>query len=213
MLQFPPSTQKHTRLPKESFYAQMNLTNELKRSFVEDIESIIWSNILTSDSLNTGKSDVVKQIDVLNVSLKKRDCNYKIFEAIEKIIPRHLLFVLKHDNDVQLLVHYKEEHENAKNKYRILQCYKTEWEKAENVYLNISGLDLERIYHNFVYQIAGNKLQKEPEIDISEAVDRSIEKEKIRKQIERLEAKKRKENQFNIQIEISNKIKELKKIL
>jgi len=213
MLQFPPSTQKHTRLPKESFYAQMNLTNELKRSFVEDIENIIWSNILTSDSLNTGKSDVVKQIDVLNVSLKKRDCNYKIFEAIEKIIPRHLLFVLKHDNDVQLLVHYKEEHENAKNKYRILQCYKTEWEKAENVYLNISGLDLERIYHNFVYQIAGNKLQKEPEIDISEAVDRSIEKEKIRKQIERLEAKKRKENQFNIQIEISNKIKELKKIL
>ena len=82
MLQFPPSTQKHTRLPKESFYAQMNLTNELKRSFVEDIESIIWSNILTSDSLNTGKSDVVKQIDVLNVSLKKRDCNYKIFEEI-----------------------------------------------------------------------------------------------------------------------------------
>lgn len=213
MLQFPPSTQKHTRLPKESFYSQMSLSNELKRSFVEDIENIIWSNILTSDSLNTGKSDVVKQIDVLNVSLKKRDCNYKIFEAIEKIIPLHLLFVLKHDNDVQLLVHYKEEHENAKNKYRILQCYKTEWEKAENVYLNISGLDLERIYHNFVYQIAGNKLQKEPEIDISEAVDRSIEKEKIRKQIERLEAKKRKENQFNIQIEISNKIKELKKIL
>ena len=110
-----------------------------------------------------------------------------------------------------MLIHYKEAYENVRGKYRILETYTTNWQPEEEVTLSITGLDLERIYHNFVYQIAGNKLQKEPGREIGKAEEQNQEAEKIRNKIARLEAKMREEVQFNIQLQLSAEIKELKK--
>lgn len=213
MLQFPPTTRKGIRLPKESFYNRMTLPTDIKRSFVEDIDHIVWSNTLNADTLNVNDSEEVRCIEVLTVTLKNRECNYKTFEVIEKSFPRHLLFVLRHHQDIRLLIHYKEEYENVNAKFRIIETYMTGWEPAENVQLTLSGFDLQRIYHNFVYQIAGDRLHKQPDKALSQTVEESIKVDKIKKQIARLEAKLHNENQFNIQIELSNKIKELKRQL
>lgn len=112
-----------------------------------------------------------------------------------------------------MLIHYKEAYENVKGKYRIVESFTTEWQPEEEVSLSISGLDLERIYHNFVYQIAGNKLTKEPGRDLCKAVEQHQEAEKIRKKIARLEDQLSKEVQFNLQLQLSVEIKNLKKKL
>ncbi len=213
MIIFPSSTRKDLRLPKESFYAHATMTPTLKRAMVDDIEQIVWSHTLTAATLNVNKSEKVRQIDVLTVSLKKKECNEKIFEVIEKTIPRHILFILRFKSECRLLIHYKEEYENVKGKYRIVETYSTDWQPEEEVTLSISGLDLERIYHNFVYQIAGNKLKKEPGRELSKAVEQNRQAEKIRSKIARLEAKIRNEIQFNIQLQLSAEIKALKKQL
>ena len=213
MIEFPSSTRKDIRLPKESFYTHATLTSTVKRAMVDDIEQIVWSHTLTAGTLNVNASDKVRQIDVLTVTLKKRECNEKIFEVIEKAIPRHILFVLRFKNECRLLIHYKEAYENVIGKYRIVETYSTNWQPEEDISLSFSGLDLERIYHNFVYQIAGNKLTKEPGRDLCKAVEQHQEAEKIRKKIARLEAKMRKEVQFNLQLQLSAEIKELKKQL
>jgi len=111
------------------------------------------------------------------------------------------------------LIHYKEEYENVKGKFRIVESYTTDWKPEEEVTLSITGLDLERIYHNFVYQIAGNKLKKEPGRELSKAVEQQQGAEKIRNKIARLEAKLKKEVQFNLQLQIAMEIKVLKKQL
>lgn len=213
MIQFPSSTRKDLRLPKERFYTHATMTPILKRAMVDDIEQIVWSHTLTAETLNVNRSDKVRQIDVLTVSLKKRECNEKIFEVIVRAIPRHMLFVLKCKNECRLLIHYKEAYENVKGKYRIVESYTTDWKPEEEVTLSITGLDLERIYHNFVYQIAGDKLTKEPGRELSKAVEQHREAEKIRNRIARLEAKMRNEVQFNLQLQLSAEIKELKKKL
>ena len=213
MIEFPSSTRKDIRLPKESFYTHATLTATVKRAMVDDIEQIVWSHTLTAGTLNVNASDKVRQIDVLTVTLKKRECNEKIFEVIEKAIPRHILFVLGFKNECRLLIHYKEAYANVIGKYRIVETYSTNWQPEEDISLSFSGLDLERIYHNFVYQIAGNKLTKEPGMDLCKAVEQHQEAEKIRKKIARLEAKMRKEVQFNLQLQLSAEIKELKKQL
>ncbi len=104
-------------------------------------------------------------------------------------------------------------YEYVKGKYRIVETYSTEWQPEEEVSLSISGLDLEHIYHNFVYQIAGNKLTKEPGRELGIAVERHQEAEKIRKKIARLEDQLSKEVQFNLQLQLSAEIKNLKKKL
>jgi hypothetical protein len=213
MIQFPSSTRKDIRLPKESFYTHATLTPAIKRAMVDDIEQIVWSHTLTAETLNVNASDKVRQIDVLTVTLKKREYNEKIFEMIEKAIPRHILFILRFKNECRLLIHYKEVYENVKGKFRIVEAYSTDWQPEEEVSLTISGLDLERIYHNFVYQIAGNKLTKEPGRDLGKSVEQHQEAEKIRNRIARLEDKMRKEVQFNLQLQLSAEIKALKKQL
>ncbi len=213
MIQFPSSTRKDIRLPKESFYTHATLTPAIKRAMVDDIEQIVWSHTLTAETLNVNASDKVRQIDVLTVTLKKREYNEKIFEMIEKAIPRHILFILRFKNECRLLIHYKEVYENVKGKFRIVESYTTDWQLWEEISLSITGLDLERIYHNFVYQIAGNKLTKEPGRELAKAIEQNQEAEKIRNRIARLEDKMRKEVQFNLQLQISTEIKELKKKL
>jgi hypothetical protein len=99
MIQFPSSTRKGIRLPKESFYTHATLTPAIKRAMVDDIEQIVWSHTLTAETLNVNASDKVRQIDVLTVTLKKREYNEKIFEMIEKAIPRHILFILRFKNE------------------------------------------------------------------------------------------------------------------
>jgi hypothetical protein len=213
MIQFPSSTRKGIRLPKESFYTHATLTPAIKRAMVDDIEQIVWSHTLTAETLNVNASDKVRQIDVLTVTLKKREYNEKIFEMIEKAIPRHILFILRFKNECRLLIHYKEVYENVKGKFRIVESYTTDWQLWEEISLSITGLDLERIYHNFVYQIAGNKLTKEPGRELAKAIEQNQEAEKIRNRIARLEDKMRKEVQFNIQLQLSAEIKALKKQL
>ena len=213
MIQFPSSTHKGLRLPKESFYTHATMTPIVKRAMIDDIEQIVWSHTLTAETLNVNRSDKVRQIDVLTVTLKKREYNEKIFEVIERVIPRHILFILRFKSEYRLLIHYKEEYENVKGKFRIVESYTTDWKPEEEVTLSITGLDLERIYHNFVYQIAGNKLKKEPGRELSKAVEQQQEAEKIRNKIARLEAKLKKEIQFNLQLQISMEIKVLKKQL
>jgi len=213
MIIFPSSTRKDLRLPKESFYTHATMTPTLKRAMVDDIEQIVWSHTLTAETLNVNKSEKVRQIDVLTVSLKKKECNEKIFEVIERAIPRHILFILRFKSECRLLIHYKEAYENVKGKYRIVETYSTDWQPEEEVTLSISGLDLERIYHNFVYQIAGNKLKKESGRELSKAVEQNREAEKIKSKIARLEANMRNEVQFNIQLQLSAEIKALKKQL
>ena len=213
MLEFPSSTRKDIRLPKESFYTHATLTSTVKRAMVDDIEQIVWSHTLTAGTLNVNASDKVRQIDVLTVTLKKRECNEKIFEVIEKAIPRHILFVLGFKNECRLLIHYKEAYENVIGKYRIVETYSTNWQPEEDISLSFSGLDLERIYHNFVYQIAGNKLTKEPGRELGKAVEQHQEAEKIRNRIARLEDKMKKEVHFNLQLQLSAEIKALKKQL
>ena len=213
MIQFPSSTRKDIRFPKESFYTHATLTPAIKRAMVDDVEQIVCSHTLSAGTLNVNASDKVRQIDVLTVTLKKRECNEKIFEVIEKAIPRHILFVLRFKNECRLLIHYKEAYENVKGKYRIVEIYSTDWQPEKEVSLSITGLDLERIYHNFVYQIAGNKLTKEPGRDLCKAVEQHQEAEKIRKKIARLEDQLSKEVQFNLQLQLSVEIKNLKKKL
>lgn len=208
MINFPETTYIGKKLPKESFYSNLTLSTAVKRAFVEDIEQIIWRNFLTSTSLNVGKGDKVNQVDVLNITLKKKDCNYLVFDTIEKAIPRYLIFLLNFNDKFLLYANYKEEYQ--KGKFKIIDTFKSEWQNETELSLVIKGLDLDQVYENLVFQIAGHKVAKVEGMDLKMAVECSQQIEKIKKKIGELEVKKRNEKQFNIQLKLSKEIKELK---
>lgn len=205
---FPESTYIGKRIPKEGFYSKADLNATQKRAFVEDIESIVWRNLLSENSLNVSKGEKVTQIDIIQINLKQREYNKTILDVIEKAIPRHLVFILTINNSRQLCINYKEEFQ--KGKYRIVESFSTDWLNDGEAVLNIQGHDLDRVYENFVYQIAKGRIIKADGVELSETIQKSQEIEKIKKRIAELEEKKRKEKQFNMQLRIADEIKELK---
>ena len=153
MIQFPESTYVGKRIPKEGFYNKSELKAFQKRAFVDDIEQLFWRNLLSAENLNVGKGEKVTQIDVIQIKLKQKEYNKSILEIIEKTIPRHLVFVLKFEDQFQICLNYKEQYQ--KGKFKIVESFSTDWFAEDEFTLTIQGLDLDKVYDNFVYQVCG----------------------------------------------------------
>ncbi len=213
MLQFPDSSYLAKRIPKDIFYKQVDMSADVKRVFVDGIDSILWRNKLSHDTLNIASGRRVIEIEVFEIALKQKAFDNKVIELIEKAIPKHIVFILTFGDEAMLLVNYKEENEARSGKFKVIETYHSEWLPLCDVSLNVEGLNMDQVYDSFIRQIASEKLSMNVEEDIQESVMKAKELEKLNKQIASLEAKKRKEKQFNKQLTISSRIKELKKKL
>ena len=213
MLNFPKSTQYGKKIPKEKFYSKLEVSSAMKRNFVNDIDQIVWRNKLSASTINISSGSLVIEIDVLEISLKKKECNYSLFEFIDKNLPNHTVFILTYSNEVQLFITYKEAIDNRVGRHKIAANYKTDWLPQNEMQLNIDGLNLDRVYDNFVVQIANEKLAIEAHSDLKQAIVSAQEIERLQKEITALESKIRNETQFNIQVKLSTKLKALKKKL
>ena len=79
--------------------------------------------------------------------------------------------------------------------------------------LKLEGLSVDTVYENFVYQIAGDTLQANGSESLQDAVERHEKIKNLKKQIEVLQAKIRKEKQLNVQMKLNKELKLLKKAL
>ena len=52
MLGLPMTTEFNKRIPKQKFYENLTVTPELKRVFIEQINTIHWRNKLAASTLN-----------------------------------------------------------------------------------------------------------------------------------------------------------------
>lgn len=211
MIQLPESTYIGKKIPKEGFYSNLTLNAAVKRAFVDDVEHIIWRNVLSAATLNVGKGERVNQIDLIQINLKRQEVSAALLELIEKAIPRYLIFLLRFGDVYQLRVNYKEP--SKQGKLKIIDSYTTDWMPESALNIAVKGLDLDQVYENLVMQIAGSKLIKIEGAKLKESVQHAQEKQKIEKKIEELELKLRTEKQFNIQLRISDEIKQFRKKL
>ena len=212
-MNFPESTYFAKRMPKEKFYSNLELSPSLKRSFVEDIDYFIWRNKLSPSTVNISEGDKVKEIAIFEVYLKKEDFDPAILSIIDRSVPVYVVYLLRFENKVKLYANYKEASASKAGAFKLLSAYHTEWIKEEEATLRLDGLNLDTVYESFIRQIEGGTLIAEQTESLSEDIEKQKHRAKIEKQIAQLQAKKRKEPQFNKQIAISAEIKKLKEML
>ena len=73
--------------------------------------------------------------------------------------------------------------------------------------------EVDTVYENFVYQIAGDTLQAGDNESLQDVVERDEKIKNLKKQIEVLQARIRKEKQLNVQMKLNTELKKLKKEL
>lgn len=211
MFTLPKSTEFNKRIPKQKFYNHLTLSPTLKKVFTEQIDTIIWKNKIAPSTLSLAAGKTVTEIEVFEVNLRSELKDDAVLRQIDKEIPYHILFILKYLDKSQAWIGYKEE-SSGNTAFKVSAYYHTEWETDEDLTLSVDGLDMDAVYENFVRQISGGRLDK---ADVTESLKNSVERDEIRKklqkQINALEKKSRAEKQWNLQMEIDEEIRKLKK--
>ena len=88
--------------------------------------------------------------------------------------------------------------------------YHTDWLEESDLPLKIDGLNVDKVYENYVRQIAGDALQAEKQESLKDSVERDNRRQELQKQIVALQQKVRKEKQLNKQIQLNTELKRLK---
>ena len=208
---FPKSTEFNRRIPKTTFYENLNISPALKRSFIEQIKIIYWRNKIATTTTNLAAGAVVTEVEVFEIRLVAPVLDEDVLRRIDTEIPYHILFLLEYGGKYQAWIGYKEASASGNNPFKVTGYYHTEWMTLDELPLRIEGLNLDAAYENFVRQIAGDKLVSMNEESLKDAVQRDEQKKKLQKQIDALQAKIRKEKQLNRQMEMNAQLKKLRK--
>lgn len=208
----PKSTDFNKRIPKEKFYENLNVTPTVKKFFVEQIKVIYWRNKLATSTTNLGPGTTVTEIEFFEIRLKSGILDETVLRQIDKEIPYHIVFLLEYDGKYQAWTAYKEA-SAGNTAFKVNQYYHTDWMTEEELPLKLDGLNIDAVYENFVYQIAGDTLQAGVNESLQEVVARDEKVKNLKKQIEALQAKIRKEKQLNIQMKLNSELKKIRKEL
>ena len=213
MINLPKSTEFNKRIPKQKFYEKLNVTPTLKRSFIDQIKTVIWRNKIAESTINIAPGKTVTEIEIFEIQLNSSELDTDVLKLIDKEIPYHIVFILSYEGKYQAWTAYKEETVSGNSAFKVDTYYHTEWLEEENLPLKADGLDIDKVYENFVRQIAGDALKNVNDESLKESVEREKKREQLKKQIAALEAKIRKEKQFNKQVEMNGRLKKLRKEL
>lgn len=213
MLGLPKSTEFNRRIPKQKFYENLTVSPALKRIFVEQIRVIWWRNKIAPSTMNLAAGETVTEIEVLEVCLSTPQLDEAVLRQIDKEIPYHILFLLEYEGKYQAWTAYKEAAGSGTNAFRVDSYYHTDWMEEAALPLKLDGLNTDRVYENFVRQIAGETLTSGAGETLKESVERDKRRQQLQKQITALQVKVRRERQLNKQVQLNTELKRLKKEL
>ena len=210
MIGLPKSTEFNRRIPKQKFYENLTVSPTLKRVFIDQIKVIYWRNKIAATTINLAAGETVTEIELFEIRLNEQKLDESVLRQIDKEIPYHIVFLLEYDGKYQAWTAYKEAAASGNNAFKVGTYYHTEWLEESELPLKIEGLNIDKVYENFVRQIAGDALQAEKTESLKESVDRENLRKELQKQIAVLQQKIRKEKQLNKQMKLNQELKKLR---
>lgn len=195
MLGLPKATELSKQLPKNAIYAKFQMNTAEKAKIDADISRITIVNEVSAEKVHIAAGDQVKSFFVLLVALKKKDFDDKTIITISKLIPQNMLLVLECGNEAKLATYHT----------KLMQ---TEWKRKEALSVELKGLNLDSAWENIIMQIGGITIDQGNTLDEQIAADEH--RQKIEKEIAKLEKQARAEKQPKKKFDLVQQIKKLK---
>jgi hypothetical protein len=201
--ELPKSTIVNRFIPKNAFDGYTNSSQ--KKKFSEIIDKITWLNKLSKETINLDGNEV-KEIQIFEIKLKRKEKIQLLLNIIDKAIPYHIIFIISCGEEIYLSTSKKHNHINNENKAVIDWSFTTDWLSIskKKIVLNLKE-NIDFIYTNFCSQISGFQSK-----DIKEIIENDSVKTKLKRQIEDLEIKIKNEKQFKLKVEMNERLKNLK---
>lgn len=209
----PKQTQVNKSIPKNAFDSYIN--SKQKKLFVDIIERIRWTNKLSVETINLEGKEI-SEIQIFQVTLRKKENIEKLLEIIDKSIPYHIIFVLNFEDQVKISVAQKHLHPTNENNAVIDWTFKSEWLNKDLIkyQLNLKGT-LDSVIKDLCIQLSGKK--EDVDLSLNELVEKEAQIEKLEKEIIKLKGQIKRSKQFNRRVELNALLRqsemELKKII
>lgn len=196
MLGLPKATELSKQLPKKAIYAKFKMNTAEKEKIDKDISRITIVNEVSPSKVSLSAGEEVNSFFVILVALKRKDFSEKTVVTLSNLIPQNLIMILQYEDEAKL----------AAYRSKLLQ---TEWKPLKDLTICLQGLNFDKVWENIIIQIGGMNLENGNSLD--EQIEVDSKKEKINKEIEKLEKQARAEKQPKKKFELVAKIKALKK--
>lgn len=161
MLALPQSTEVRRPLPKAQLYKRFDWKPSQRESFDGDVSRLDFVNWIAPSTLPAIAEGIeVKEIYVVEVTLKNRDFDIKNITLLAKSIPQRIVYLLRYGDEARVAVYYT-------------RLFLTPWQHAEGISLQLNGLNLDSVWENIVREIAQLPPVGTSLCDVSDAGDKS----------------------------------------
>ena len=147
MLGLPDSTEIKKQLPKTLLTKKFSLKPEYRRLLEENVSRLDLINQISPKTIPAlAEGERVKNIFLLQVTLKKRSYNAKAVSLLTKLIPQNLILFLRYEGESQLAVFHEK---------LLTSTWKADATWNDGASLMIYGTDLDTVWLSLKSQISG----------------------------------------------------------
>ena len=213
MFQLPEKTHFSRNIPKKKFYEQTGADESLKRLFIQQIESVYWQYKLSKETTHLSPTKDVEEIQIFEITLRERELSEKILKKIDTQIPYPILYVLTYNGHHKLKMAYKEKSQRTAHQQKVISYHESDWQTKESLaeWNILQGIHLQQVYENLIKSLSNVSYNEEE--TVQQTVQREQKRQKLERQIMKLEKKINRERQFNRKVEMNQELRRLKKEL
>lgn len=175
MLGLPQSTKVKRPLPKAQLFKRFDWKPSHRDSFDGEVSRLDFANWIAPRTLPAiAEGAEVKEIFVIEVSLKNRDYDPKNIVLLAKSIPQRVVYLLRYEEEYKLAVYHT-------------KLFITEWQllASNSSFLILKGLNLDAVWQSIVSSIG--QFSVEQENSLTEQIKVDEERNKLLRQIAALE--------------------------
>ena len=192
-LNLPKSTEINKFVAKTNFYKRPNITPKIHDLIEQQIDRITWTNKVAPTTMNISSADIL-EFQVFHIQLKTPDLDNAVPVFMQKSVPYPILFIISGARGVRAVAITK----NADSKPVTLAA---DWQSSLS--LALKGSSTDNIFKNYLLQLSSS----------FEAVGGDTEKHsevtKLKRSIDALSTKIRRETQINKRQELARERHEL----
>ncbi len=173
MLGLPQSTEVKRPFPKAQLYKRFDWKPSQRECFDGDVSHLDFVNWIAPRTLPAISEGIeVKEIFVIEVSLKSRDFDQKNIVMLAKSIPQRVIYLLRFEDEAMLAVYHA-------------KLFTAPWQSLESASVELSGLNLDAVWQSVVSSIG--QFSVEQDKSLAEQIRADEERAKIERQIATLE--------------------------
>lgn len=204
MLGLPSTSYVGRVLPKRAFYENLKVSAQLKDDFVRKVERFEIAHSIKPSTTNIPEGEKVSEVLVLRVELREREVPEAVLKFVAENNQHKLVFACTHEGEVCLAVLLK-------------KLVVGEWMPEEGAVLDLRSESMDAFWDSLASQIAyGDKgfeasgSSQAPAMSVEQRFARDQRMSALREEIARLDARSRREKQFNKKNQLFAQAKELK---